>query len=1180
MKPLQLKIQGLNSIIEEQVIPFEPLVSKGLFGIFGPTGSGKSTILDGMILALYGEIPRDTKEFINSECDQLSVSYTFALHQGEEEKIYAVERNIKKDNQSYRTTLVRFYEMDKEGDKQVISEGARPVRRSVEELIGLTMEDFTRSVVLPQGKFSDFLKLSGSERRNMLERLFDLEEYGQQLREKIRKTKRKHQDQQLVLETQLSYYQDVSKEAHTMIQEEYKALQEQKQILQQQWKNYTDQYERWEKQWNDQKEYTFYQHQQQEHQEQKNEIESMKEKLTKSRQSEQLLPHVLELQKIEKKLEELEKQQKVGEEKSQFINQALMQIETQYQEALKKKNETYPQLLKKQQELERAIELQKELQQVVQEREILATSYRNVKKQIQLIQEEYQQQEQTIQQREQQLSNLEKRKLQMIIEPSVREKIYEAYELEKKHKEYRIQEVEWIEKLRQSKERIEETQKSYQNEKSQYDEILQFLLLVEQQQAKLERDLPPDAEEILAQKERVEESKYQIKECQQQEEIIQKLKNEYKKTKEEIEEIRQKKEKCNHQLEILQTEKLQDEQQRERYEREEAIHRLRETLIQGEPCSVCGSMYHTTSNQIKEEQRENLDYEKLKEKIISLERQIKPLEEQKRSLENQEAFLQTQAKHQQAQLEEQKSKKGNQSVEIIKQQYQEAEKIFMTMQNKKNQWEEKDKEIKKMLQEKREKKYKGEAEIVKLKERLEQEIKNQEELKTEIELQRIEKEKQQKQYEQMKKELQLTSIEEKFQEIRRWDQELSILYPQEEELRKEIKILLLKKEQYNQDIQKLKEENREIEVLGKEKKERMERLQGEIQKYTQEQEPTSYLKQVKQEIVKIIEAEETLRKEKEQLQKQRQRQLEEQITIEQTQRAFSESKQKQIQRLQVEMEKTTFRNKEEIITYHCSQEQQNRWEHQIKEYEEKEQQIVYHLQKLQEKLTEPWLEEEQWMTFQREKEETRKVLEEKTSQIAITKNQLEQMEEKLKERKRLVQKQKELDYRWGLLDELDKLVQGNRFVEFIAMYQLQYIAKEATKTLKEITRGRYALELDDEGNFIMRDDFNGGTRRNANTLSGGETFLTSLALALALSSQVQLRNQAPLEIFFLDEGFGTLDQDLLDIVIGALERLPSQKLAVGIISHVEELKNRVPAKIIVEPARQGESGTRIYTDVL
>ncbi|MDL0417928.1 SbcC/MukB-like Walker B domain-containing protein, partial [Clostridioides difficile] len=82
-------------------------------------------------------------------------------------------------------------------------------------------------------------------------------------------------------------------------------------------------------------------------------------------------------------------------------------------------------------------------------------------------------------------------------------------------------------------------------------------------------------------------------------------------------------------------------------------------------------------------------------------------------------------------------------------------------------------------------------------------------------------------------------------------------------------------------------------------------------------------------------------------------------------------------------------------------------------------------------------------------------------------------------------------------------------------------------------------------------------------------FLTSLSLALALSSQIQLKGSAPLEFFFLDEGFGSLDSELLEIVIESLERLHSNNLSVGIISHVEELKNRVPVKLLVSSSEAG-----------
>ena len=169
---------------------------------------------------------------------------------------------------------------------------------------------------------------------------------------------------------------------------------------------------------------------------------------------------------------------------------------------------------------------------------------------------------------------------------------------------------------------------------------------------------------------------------------------------------------------------------------------------------------------------------------------------------------------------------------------------------------------------------------------------------------------------------------------------------------------------------------------------------------------------------------------------------------------------------------------------------------------------------------------------------------------------------------------KKVQHKVDLLEDLDKVIQGNKLVEYVSTSQLKYIAIEASKRLKDITKGRYALEIDSTLNFVMRDDFNGGIRRSVDTLSGGETFLTSLSLALALSSQIQLKGSAPLEFFFLDEGFGSLDSELLEIVMNSLERLHSDRLSVGIISHVEELKNRVPVKLIVSPSEAG-NGSKV-----
>ena len=128
-----------------------------------------------------------------------------------------------------------------------------------------------------------------------------------------------------------------------------------------------------------------------------------------------------------------------------------------------------------------------------------------------------------------------------------------------------------------------------------------------------------------------------------------------------------------------------------------------------------------------------------------------------------------------------------------------------------------------------------------------------------------------------------------------------------------------------------------------------------------------------------------------------------------------------------------------------------------------------------------------------------------------------------------------------------------------------------TEMGNRIPQKRYDKRIRTE--FI--DNKNGGAIRPSDTLSGGELFITSLSLALALSSSIQLNGAAPLEFFFLDEGFGSLDDDLLDTVMNSLERLQSKKRSIGIISHVETIQARVPLKLLVTPSDLSQKGSQI-----
>ena len=125
----------------------------------------------------------------------------------------------------------------------------------------------------------------------------------------------------------------------------------------------------------------------------------------------------------------------------------------------------------------------------------------------------------------------------------------------------------------------------------------------------------------------------------------------------------------------------------------------------------------------------------------------------------------------------------------------------------------------------------------------------------------------------------------------------------------------------------------------------------------------------------------------------------------------------------------------------------------------------------------------------------------------------------------------------------------------------------ASEILAELSGGQYALTIDDAGNFLVTDHHNADEVRSARTLSGGETFLASLSLALALADQLAelaTKGAARLDAIFLDEGFGTLDPETLDTVAATVENLAARGRMVGIVTHVRELAERVPVQFRVK----------------
>ena len=236
-----------------------------------------------------------------------------------------------------------------------------------------------------------------------------------------------------------------------------------------------------------------------------------------------------------------------------------------------------------------------------------------------------------------------------------------------------------------------------------------------------------------------------------------------------------------------------------------------------------------------------------------------------------------------------------------------------------------------------------------------------------------------------------------------------------------------------------------------------------------------------------------------------------------------------------------------------------------------EEQILY----LKDKLGNRHIEEEDWRRQKEERDSARNQINTLTSSLHLLNHQIQEMTERLAEKQKLEEQWEKETHKKDMIKELEQLFKGNAFIEYVAQAKLAYIAREASVILSKISGGNYALEINESAEFIIRDNKNGGAIRPSDTLSGGEMFITSLSLALALSSSIQLNGAAPLEFFFLDEGFGSLDDDLLDTVMNSLEQLQSKKRSIGIISHVEAIQTRVPVKLLVTPSDLSQKGSQI-----
>jgi exonuclease SbcC len=193
-----------------------------------------------------------------------------------------------------------------------------------------------------------------------------------------------------------------------------------------------------------------------------------------------------------------------------------------------------------------------------------------------------------------------------------------------------------------------------------------------------------------------------------------------------------------------------------------------------------------------------------------------------------------------------------------------------------------------------------------------------------------------------------------------------------------------------------------------------------------------------------------------------------------------------------------------------------------------------------------------------------------TAGVATAAQRADDMADRVERRKLLTEEVKELERRATVFRQLANELRADHLVAFLQVEALQLLATAGSERLAALSDGRYRIVCRDD-EFLVIDTWNGDEERSVRTLSGGETFLASLALALALADQVRslsVTDRARLDSLFLDEGFGTLDQETLGVVVDAIEQLAGDGRLVGVITHVRDLAEQFP-RIEIEKSPRG-----------
>lgn len=1241
MKILAIRTSNLASLEGENEIDFttEPLQLAGIFAITGPTGAGKSTILDALCLALYARTPRYDKSADPNQVIQDVSGNTITqsdprgiLRDGAGEAWAEVDF-IGTDGYRYRSrwsvrrarskadgALQAYQLLFKNLDTNIDEQGSKSeILSAISQKVGLAFEQFTRAVLLAQGDFTAFLKSSNSEKSDLLEKLTGTHIFSE-ISKRIFEHHRQEKERLDILNIQMQGI-------NILKQDDLETLNNRRADLAIVLKERKGEEEalakelNWHRQLNSfQEKVTQSENSYQNAIEAKEQSKPEEEKL---RQTEQVQParqwmhesesnerHLAEKSLLEQDLNT----QLLGlQENKQKQDESLKNAQQKNDDVIKKRNEAQP-LLDKAKELE--IKLEERLTQFsVAEKETTEAG----KKFAQITKEVNNQKEKKV--------NLERElaQLQEFIEKHknrkplaenyklVIAKLSEARQLlqDEKQAQDQIQQVENA--IKATEEEAKKVKKSLSTTKKTVEQLTTS-------EQELQKALSAiDASALEKERRKAEKQTLRLTQAVSDWKILSDATQVFIKTKNKISDT-QKDLKANQKLLQSATKEL-DTTQIQKEAAEEALNHarlasagdvieLREQLIEGKECPVCGSKEHPYTEhdprlervltklqadyKLKEKNHNEAQktYAKLTEKISLAEDLIKSLSaeqiiterEIKEYRQNWESFSDYKEAEendedeiagwlrQQVRKQQTKQEKLRQQVEELQQKQKELEtvrtKLSVTnkqIQASENQMKDNVREQKSLLEQLE--RFKGEVEKVTT-------------LLSAIQTQLSPYFTNQNWFEFWKKDS--TKFVDGINDfVRNWTEstekhnktinDLEVLKATIEGLEER---LLIQKADFNQktfvstrlyqEHQVLKSE-RDILFEGKPVSEVEAELQTSVENAHNELEQhKSYVEETKKQIARVTTQREELKKEQDRLRGEMEKLK---ATVEQWLNNYNnqhnatlsiqylndllalppdwiENERKKIQQLS----DTLLQSKTLLHEHKSSLEK-----HQLLQFSK------ISMQEVDEKL-----------------ELVKQTLSELTREDAAAEQQIKQdTENRTKSGTMLkqIEAQAVVVDNWARLNHVIGSADGKKFRHKAQEYTLDVLLGYANVHLDMLSK-RYLLQRISNGLGLQVVDLDMGNEvRTVNSLSGGESFLVSLALALGLASLSSSRMKV--ESLFIDEGFGALDPDTLNVAMDALERLHNQGRKVGVISHVQEMTERIPVQIKVNKQNGGKSVVKV-----